>query len=247
MLAPEGKIRLLMIEFRLVPAFHAMASIASLPGDLRRELPAMFIFMTSLAAAVFKSEELLAAQRSAFFTQVTQLARRRQVAAGQGEARLAVLGECESRGLEPLHRVARLTRAAIEAAGELPGVLIVMTVGAKLMGDLLFEIAAPVTLLATHRHVPATQREICQIMIEAVARHVLPAAVVVTTDAVLAKAAAVRILMAWDAIGKIQPGEFCECRHLFLADFFRRGLFSMAFYAGHLLVAADQLELRAIV
>lgn len=160
------------------------------------------------------------------------------MASGQGESRLRVIGDGERRGRKPFDRMAGFTRAAIETASELSGMGIGMAIGAQLMGNLLFEIAAAMAFLATDVHMFAAQREIRQIMIEPIARHALPSLGAVAARTVLAESAAMRILMARRAIAEIQAGELRKGRDFFIANFFRCRFFAMALRASRLLMAA---------
>lgn len=160
------------------------------------------------------------------------------MSSGQSKARLCVIAKREDRRCESFYSMACFTRAAIEAASKLSGMSIAMAIGAKLMGDFLFEIAAAMALLAAYIHMPTAQREIRQIMIEAIARHALPTLGAVTAHAILAEPAAMRILMARHAIAKTQ---FCKLRKrcdFFIANFCLHSLLAMTLCARDLLVAA---------
>jgi hypothetical protein len=158
-----------------------------------------------------------------------------------------VTGKREGRGREAFDRVARFARAAIEAPGKLSRMSIAVAIGAKLMSDLLFEIAAAMALLAPHVHVLAAQRKIRQIMIETIARHAFPSLGAVAAYAVLAESAVMRILMARHAVAKIQAGKFRKRCDFFIADFCLRRLFTMALHTCDLLMPAGQRKLGPLV
>ena len=115
------------------------------------------------------------------------------------------------------------------------------------MLDRLFEITARVASFTGHIHMAAAQRKIRQIMVELVARHFLPPVRAVTPHTVLAKAAAMRILVARHAVPKSQSGKLHKRGNFLGADLFRRGLLAMAFRAVHLLVATGQRKLCPIM
>ena len=149
-----------------------------------------------------------------------------------------MIGKRETRRRELFDGVACFTRAAIGAMGKLSRMGIAMAIGAKLMGDFLFEIAAAMALLAAYIHMLAAQGKIRQIMIESIARHALPSIGAMTAHAVLAESAAMRILMARHAIAETQICKLRERCDLFIANFCLRSLLAMTLRARDLLMAA---------
>ena len=124
---------------------------------------------------------------------------------------------------------------------------IAVTIGAKLMRDFLFEITAAMALLAVHVHMLAAQGEICQIMVEAIARYSLPSFRAVAARTVLAESATMRILMTRRAVAKTQICKFRKCRDFFIADFGLCSLFTMALLTRSLLMTSGQRELGSFV
>lgn len=84
-------------------------------------------------------------------------------------------------------------------------------------------------------------------MIECAGRDFSPIFRRVTFFAVSAESAAMRILMARDAVRKRQAGVLGKFSNCFFADFFTRHLRRMAFAAGDVLMPAGEHELRTVV
>lgn len=102
--------------------------------------------------------------------------------------------------------MAAFTTAFIDTPRELAGVRISMAIAAELVRQLFFEIAAGMAFLARRVLMPAPQREIRQIMIESAAANIFPVLGRVTLFALVAKTAAMRVLMARGAIRKRHAG-----------------------------------------
>lgn len=124
---------------------------------------------------------------------------------------------------------------------------ILMATAAKLMCKLLLEVAARVTFFTNDAAMPATQREVGQIMVERAARDSSPAFSIVTLRARISKAAAMRVLMARRAIGKLQPGVLHEGCTRFIAHLLACCLFEVTLRTRNTSVLAREHKLRALV
>lgn len=213
-------------EQQLAPRRRLMATLAT-RDTILFELPAMHVLMTSLTATIIKSKAQLAAKQpdASGLPRMACHARRCQMSARQGKSGLLMLCQRERRRRKALDRMAFFTGAAALAPEKLPRMRISVTIHAELMSKLLRKIAASMTFLAGQRRMFAAQREIGQVMIEAIARHLLPADCAVAARAVVAKSATMRIPMAGRAIIKSQSGELHERRNFFIANFCRGSFF----------------------
>lgn len=236
-----------MIELRLPPALITVATFAAAAGDALRELAAVHVLVTVRAALLGKYKEQFPGLGARGLPEVAQAARRREMRAGQWKSRLLMARQRELRRRKSLDAVAAFTAAAIRPPGKLAGMRILMAIAAGSVRDLPFEIEAGVAAFTGQRPMPAAQRKIRQIMIESAGGNFLPILRGVAPAALLAEFTAMRILMAGRAIRKRQIGELHECRHRLLADALARGFFDVAFGAGHLPVAAGELEAGALV
>lgn len=151
-----------------------------------------------------------------------------------------MLGQSKLRRPKALDRVAAFTSPFISAPGKLARMRISMAIAAKLMRQFLFEIAAGVTLLAFDLTMLPSQREIRQIMVKCSGRNLFPIVSRMAFNAIAAEAAAMRILMAWNAISKLQAGILHEGRRRLITNFFLRCFLKMAFGTGHLFVFASE-------
>jgi len=155
---------------------------------------------------------------------------------------LSELGRCETFDL-----VTRFTLAVIRPLRELSGMRILMAIYTERMSGLVAKMAVRMALLTRNLAMLAVQGEIRQVMIERTAGNVLPTLRVVALHAILAEAAAMRILMTRRAIVELETVEFCECCNRFVAHLLTRPNFRMAFATRNGLMPAGEAKPGAIV
>jgi type III secretory pathway component EscU len=102
--------------------------------------------------------------------------------------------------------VATFATALAGPSSKLAGVGVLMAISTKLMRQFLFEIAANVALLTLDAPVLAAQREVRQIVVESAGCYSFPIFGCMALYTVVAETAAMRVLMARNAIGKLQAG-----------------------------------------
>lgn len=165
----------------------------------------------------------------------------------QWKGNFLMLGQRKLRRHKSFNRVAAFTTAFINTPRELTGVRIRMAIAAGAVQQLLFEIAVNMTFLASNISMPAPQGKICHLVIERAAANIFPAFDRMALDTSIAKTTAMRVLMTWNTIGKLQAGVLHKRGKPFVAHFFRCRLFVVAFCACNILMPAGEHELRAIM
>jgi hypothetical protein len=200
MRANQREARGVVIELGFMPAFIAMAKVATAFRQARGKLPRVHIFMASLATLVRKNEQQFAGKFSGLLAEMTDATRGGEVAAEQGENRFLMFDQCESRRHKPFDLVTALAAAFVSASHELAGVRILMAIAAELMRQLLFEVSAGVAFFTGHGAMLAAQRKICQIVIKCAGWNFFPRFRCMAFFAVIAESAAMRVLMARNAI-----------------------------------------------
>ncbi len=202
----QSKARRVVIKLGLTPGIVDVTNLATTVRHARAKLSGVHVLMARLATIIGKYKEHFAGETARRWACVTEPTRGGQVCAGQLERGFLMLGQSELRRPKSLDRVAAFTPSFISAPGKLTGVLIGMTIATELMRQFPFEIAAGVTLLAFDLTMLSAQRKVCQIVIECSGRNLFPTVSRMTFGAIASEAATMRILMARNAICKLQAG-----------------------------------------
>ncbi len=243
----QGKARRVVIKLGLTPGIVEVTNLATTFRHASGKLSGVHVLMARLATLIGKYKKHFAGETARRWARVTEPARGGQVRAGQLERGFLMLGQSELRRPKSLDRVAAFTPPFISAPGKLTRVRIGMAIATELMRQFLFENAAGMTLLAFDLAMLSAQRKVRQIVIECSDRNLFPIVSQMTFGAIVSEAATMRILMARNAISKLQAGILHESRHLLIADFFSRRLFKMTFGTGNLFVPASEQKFRLVV
>lgn len=212
------------------------------------KLAAMNIAMAHLATLIGKDEQHFPGKLARGLARVAAAAMNREMTFHQRKARLLMLCQSKLRWHESFDSVAALAFALIGAFGKLSAMHVLVAIATELVRQLLFEIAGNVAFFTFHLAMPAAQRKVRHIMIEcAHAGNLHPAFRVMAFHAIEPEAAAMRILMARNAIGKRQPGVLYKNRNRLVALFLPSFFFKMAFGARYLFMPAGEQKLRLIV
>lgn len=200
MRANQREARGVVIELGFMPIFVAMANVAAAFGHACGKLSRVRILMASRATLIRKNEQQLAGKLAGLLAEMTNAAGRGEMTAEQREDRFLMSCQRELRRHETFHCMAAFAAALVNALRELPGVRILMAIAAELMRQFLFEISARVAFFTEHVDMLAAQRKIGQIMIERAGWNFFPRFRRMAFLAVIAESAAMRVLMARNAI-----------------------------------------------
>lgn len=200
MRANQREARGVVIEPGFMPIFVAMANIAIAFCQPRRKLPGMNILMARRAALIRKNEQQFAGKLSGLLAKMADAARRGKMAAEQRESRLLMFRQSEVRRRKPFNAVTAFAAALVSALRELPGVRVLMAIAAELMRQFLFEIPAGMAFFTEHIDMLAAQGKIRQIVIERAGWNLFPTFRGMAFFAIIAESAAMRVLMARNAI-----------------------------------------------
>lgn len=200
MRANQREARGVVIELGFMPIFITMANIAAVFGQARGKLSRMHIRMAGRATLIRKNEQQLAGKLASLLAKMTDATGGGEMAAEQRENRFLMFCQHELRRHEAFHRMAAFAAAFVRAPCELCRVRILMAIAAELMRQFLFKISANVASFTEHFDMLAAQREIRQIMIERAGWNLFPIFRGVAFFAVIAESAAMRVLMARNAI-----------------------------------------------